>query len=132
MPTPHEVLHRPVTDQGERWGDLATDWQKADAHAVLSESGMVFTEVDGNPIDTHRITKLFGELVRRSGLPKIRLHDLRHSHTTHLIAAGEQPRTISARLGHSSVIFTQDRYGHLLPNAQATAASAVASLVDGQ
>lgn len=59
-------------------------------------------------------------------------HDLRHSHCAHLIAAGRNPREISQRLGHASVSFTLDRYGHLMPEAGAEAAAAVAALVDGQ
>ncbi len=45
----------------------------------------------------------------------IRFHDLRHSHCAHLIAAGRNPKEISRRLGHASVSFTLDRYGHLMP-----------------
>ncbi|MCA1705103.1 MAG: hypothetical protein LC808_18315, partial [Actinobacteria bacterium] len=45
--------------------------------------------------------------------------------------AGRNPREISQRLGHASVAFTLDRYGHLMPEAGAEAAAAVAALVDG-
>ncbi len=38
---------------------------------------------------------------------------------------------ICKRLGHSSVSFTYDRYGHLMPKADSDAAAAVATLVDG-
>jgi len=70
--------------------------------------------------------------VARSGLPRIRFHDLRHSHTAHLIAAGTVPiLAISKRLGHSSTSFTMDRYGHLMAGAGSQAASAVAAMVDG-
>ena len=66
----------------------------------------------------------------RSGLPRIRLHDLRHTHATHLLAAGTNIRVTSERLGHASVAFTLDVYGHVLPGQQADAAAAVAALVD--
>lgn len=65
-------------------------------------------------------------------MPVIRFHDLRHSHSAHLIAAGRNPREISQRPGHASVAFTLDRSGHLMPEAGAEAAAAVAALVDGQ
>lgn len=65
------------------------------------------------------------------GLPRIRFHDLRHTHTAHLIAAGQDAKVISTRLGHASVAFTYDRYGHLMPEADSAAALAVAALVDG-
>ena len=43
-----------------------------------------------------------------------RVHDLRHTHAAWLIAAGEHPKTIQTRLGHSSIQVTMDRYGHLM------------------
>jgi integrase len=50
---------------------------------------------------------------------------------THLLAAGTNVRVTSERLGHASVAFTLDVYGHVLPGQQADAAAAVAALVDG-
>jgi integrase len=43
-----------------------------------------------------------------------RIHDLRHTHAAWLIAAGEHPKVIQARLGHSSIQVTLDRCGHLM------------------
>jgi integrase len=67
----------------------------------------------------------------KSELPRIRFHDLRHTHVAHLIAAGEQPLLIAKRLGHASSAFTMDRYGHPFETAGSQAASAVAAMVDG-
>lgn len=53
-----------------------------------------------------------------AGVPKIRLHDLRHSHVAHLIEKGVSPMTIAERLGHESVNITLSVYGHLYPNKQ--------------
>lgn len=75
------------------------------------------------------MARIFVRLVKRSGLPRIRFHDLRHSHVAHLIEAGVDPLTISRRLGHASVAFTLDRYGHLFDQAGATAARAVGELL---
>lgn len=61
----------------------------------------------------------------------MRLHDLRHAHASHLLAAGVNVKVVSERLGHASVAFTLDVYGHVLPGQQADAAAAVAALVDG-
>ena len=95
------------------------------------DSGLVFTMPDGRGWHPDVITRAFARLVERSGLPRIRLHDLRHSHATHLLAAGTNVRVTSERLGHASVAFTLDVYGHVLPGQQADAAAAVAALVDG-
>ena len=73
----------------------------------------------------------FTRRVARSGLKRIRFHDLRHTHVAHLIAAKQQPLKIAKRLGHASAAFTQDRYGHLFEDADSEAGSAVAAMVDG-
>jgi integrase len=68
--------------------------------------------------------------VERTKLPRIRLHDPRHTHATQLLAAGTNVKLVSERLGHSTVAFTLDTYAHVLPGQQADAAAAVAALVD--
>ena len=54
-------------------------------------------------------------------LPRIRFHDLRHTHATHLLASGVHPKVASERLGHAQVGITLDTYSHVLPNMQAEA-----------
>ncbi len=61
--------------------------------------------------------------VRESGMKKIRLHDLRHSHSSHLIELGFTPVAISERLGHEKVETTLNTYVHLYPNKQAEIAN---------
>ena len=63
--------------------------------------------------------------MRRHKLPQIRLHDLRHSHATHLLAAGVHPKIAQERLGHSSVGITLDMYSHVLPGMQEDAVAKV-------
>jgi integrase len=67
--------------------------------------------------------------VKRSGVARVRLHDLRHGHATLALAAGVHPRVVQERLGHSSVTFTLDRYSHVVPAMQEDAAATVARLV---
>jgi integrase len=74
---------------------------------------------------------VFNRRVAKSDLPRVRFHDLRHTHVAHLIAAGEQPLLIARRLGHALAAFTQDRYRHLFEEAGFQAAFAVAAMVDG-
>jgi integrase len=95
-----------------------------------ADTGLVFTMPDGREWNPDTITQAFERLVAASGLPRITLHGLRHSHTTHLLAAGANPKLVSARLGHASVAFTLDRYGHVMAGHQAAAAAAVAEMVD--
>jgi integrase len=53
-----------------------------------------------------------------NGLPNIRLYDLRHSCARILLAAGENPKAISERLGHARIGITLDIYAHVLPSMQ--------------
>jgi integrase len=98
--------------------------------AGWADHGLVFCAPDGRPLNPDTVTQWFDRTVRRSDLPRIRLHDLRHTHATHLLATGVNLKVVSERLGHASVAFTLDRYGHVMPGQQASAAAAVAALVD--
>jgi integrase len=64
-------------------------------------------------------------LGQRLGLPRVRFHDLRHAHATHLLASGVHPKVASERLGHSKVGITMDLYSHVMPGMQADAAAKV-------
>ncbi len=64
------------------------------------------------------------------GRPPIRLHDLRHTHASHLLASGVNVKVVSERLGHASVAFTLDTYAHTMPGQQADAAAQVAAMID--
>lgn len=96
-----------------------------------TDSGLVFTGGTGGQLDPEKISARFDTLVRRFDGPRLRFHDLRHTHCAHLIGADVNVKAISRRLGHASVSFTLDRYGHLMPEADGHAALAVALLVDG-
>ena len=83
-----------------------------------AETGYVFVREDGRPLDPDRITHLFGVVVESCGLPRIRLHDLRHTAATLALGAGVHPKVVSERLGHSSIAITLDTYSHVLPSMQ--------------
>lgn len=75
--------------------------------------------------------KLRTDLIRgskESGVPQIRLHDLRHSHASLLIELGVSPLVIAERLGHDSVQTTLNTYAHLYPNKQGEVAEKLNSL----
>ena len=65
------------------------------------------------------------------GLPRIRLHDLRHTHATLALQAGIHPKVVSERLGHASVAFTLDTYAHAVPALEEAAAERLAAVVWG-
>lgn len=91
--------------------------------------GLVFARPDGSPIHPQVLSDRFDRLVQSARLPRIRFHDLRHTHATIALQAGVHPKVVSERLGHSTVAFTLDVYSHAVPHMQAEAAAQVASLV---
>lgn len=98
---------------------------------AYQDQDLVFAREDGTPVHPDFVSKHFQYLVESRHLPRIRLHDLRHSHASILFGLGHQPKVISDRLGHSSVAFTLDTYTHLLPAQREDAAAAVSDLVLG-
>lgn len=64
-------------------------------------------------------------------MPRIRLHDLRHTHATLALEAGVHPKIVQERLGHSSISITLDLYSHATDNMQAEAAAKVGAVVFG-
>jgi len=111
------------------------------------DTGLLFTreDVQGYHPDTitgvfsrhqDRINKRLRDEAKQKGeqpqtLPHIRLHDLRHTHATLLLANGENPKVVSERLGHASVAFTLTVYAHVLPGFQKDAACRLAAVIDG-
>lgn len=69
------------------------------------------------------MTRLFKDLLRTANLPNVRLHDLRHSCATLLLAQGVNPRVVMETLGHSQVSLTLNTYSHVLPSLQRDAAA---------
>ncbi|HEY5170833.1 MAG TPA: site-specific integrase [Acidimicrobiia bacterium] len=92
----------------------------------------MFATADGRPIHPHLMSDAFQKLVKRSGLPRIRLHDLRHTHATLLLKAGVPIKVVSERLGHATPAFTMATYQHVLPGMQAEAAETFAELLELQ
>lgn len=99
--------------------------------SLYADSGLVFCKVDGSPMHPDLFSQQFDRMVARSSLPRIRLHDLRHTHATLALQAGLHPKVVSERLGHASVSFTLDVYSHAIPAMQEDAAERIASLVFG-
>jgi integrase len=91
---------------------------------------LVFVAKRGGPIrESKFVRRYFKPLLRKAGLPNIRLYDLRHLAATLALAAGVSPKVISEQLGHSSVAFTLDVYSHVLPHMQDAAAEKVQALL---
>jgi integrase len=87
-----------------------------------TETGLVFVRADGDAIHPQRLSQWFAQHVRRAGLPKIRLHDVRHSYATAVIRAGVPHKVVSQRIGHANPTITMTTYQHVLPGDDEQAA----------
>ena len=136
------IIGRPKTLRGER--KIALDDQTIQvlqSHRAAQrrekqllgdgyqDHGLVFAREDGTPVHPDYFSQTFDRTVRRLGLPKIRLHDLRHTHATLGLAAGVHVKVISDRLGHATTSFTQDVYMHAIPAVEEDAADQIAHIV---
>ena len=83
----------------------------------------------GSPLDPSTVTHLFHKIAQRARLEGLRLHNLRHSYTSIMIAAGVNIKAISQSLGHANIGITLDTYGHLLPGMGRTAAERFGKLL---
>jgi integrase len=136
------VVGRPKTRRGER--KVALDDQtiallkqhqirqrgeRRLVGAAYENNDLVFAREDGRPVHPDYFSQTFDRTVKRLGLPKIRLHDLRHTHATLGLAAGVPVKVISDRLGHATSSFTQDVYMHAIPAVEEEAAARIANLM---
>ena len=115
-----EVLKGQAARQLEEQGDWDEAWV---------ETGLVFTQESGAALDPETVTRYFRQAVKKSLLPRIRLHDLRHTHATLALQAGIHPKVVSERLGHANISITLDTYSHAIPAMQEDAAALIAGLV---
>jgi integrase len=97
--------------------------------ASYTDSDLVITTEDGRPFHPETLSGLFVRQAKRAGLPPIRLHDLRHSVASVLLARGVHPKVVSEMLGHATIALTLDTYSHVIPSLQQEAASVVAAAV---
>lgn len=88
----------------------------------LRDDDLVFAHPDGQPLDPSTITHSFSRIIKKAGIPRIRFHDLRHTHATLMLKQGIHPKIVSERLGHSSIGITLDTYSHVMPGLQEAAA----------
>ena len=106
------------------------------ALALARDDSLVLGDLEGRHLHPERFSRTFKATVARcrkalgdDAPPMIRLHDLRHTHATLLLSAGEPVKTVSERLGHRSVTVTLTIYAHVMPGDQKRAASRFAALV---
>jgi integrase len=130
------VLVEPKTAHSRRTVYLApgslevlTDHRRVQAQERLmagsswnSTHNLVFSTTDGRPIEGGRVSWAFHRALRVAGLPRIRIHDLRHTAATQLLERGVHPKVVQEMLGHSTITLTLDTYSHVVPGLHAEVA----------
>jgi integrase len=130
------VFAEPKTKQSRRTIPLPVSINKALLEHYLKSPGksptdLIFPGRKGEPLDQPALARRhFKPILKAAGLPAtVRLYDLRHSHATALLVAGENPKVVSERLGHASITLTLDTYSHVLPTMEQAAAAKVEGLM---
>lgn len=90
-----------------------------------NEGNYVYCQADGSPYCPGYISKKFTAFLKKHNLKQIRLHDLRHSNATLMLACGVPAKVASERLGHSNIAITMDLYSHVLDSMQQDAADKI-------
>ncbi len=103
--------------------------QLADQGVPHDRGDWMFCNQRGRFLNPESATRLFRRVVARTPVPRIRFHDLRHTHASLLIAAGIPVKVVSERLGHAHPAFTMHTYQHVLPGMSAAAADTFAALI---
>jgi hypothetical protein len=96
--------------------------------AGYKDEDLIFARANGSPWPPTQLSSEFARLARKRGI-RIRFHDLRHTHATHLLKAGVPVRVVSERLGHAAASITLDVYAHVLPGQQQEAAAKVDAML---
>jgi integrase len=127
--TPKSGRHRAITLPAyavQELGRLKHEQAEALLALGVRQTGdtLLCCRADGEPHQPLSLTYEFARFMRRlKDLPRVRFHDLRHSHATQLLASGVHPKIASERLGHASVGITLDLYSHVTDTMQSEAAA---------
>ncbi|MGT8956992.1 tyrosine-type recombinase/integrase [Bacillus cereus] len=93
------------------------------------DNDLVMCTPFGTPINPANVRRSLNALIQKAAVPKIRFHDLRHTHATLLLAKGVNVKVISERLGHSNIKITLDTYSHVLPTMQEDAVNKIEEIL---
>ena len=89
---------------------------------TLGSGDLVFMSTVGTLSEPRNVNRAFEALLQRAGLRRVRLHDLRHTCASLLLAQGVPARVVMETLGHSAIAVTMNTYSHVLPSLQREAA----------
>ncbi|MET3657894.1 tyrosine-type recombinase/integrase [Sporosarcina psychrophila] len=110
----HEQREIEKVGAGETWIEEEYDW--------------VFCQLNGTHMYPSSPTNRWSKFLKKHNFKYIRLHDLRHTSASILIAQGEHAKVISERLGHADISVTMNTYGHVFKSANRSAGDKMESI----
>lgn len=105
--------------------------EKLKLGSVYRNLDLVFASEIGTPLQQKNMRdRHFKPLLKKAGLPDdVRVYDLRHTTATMLLSEGVNPKIVSERLGHASIVLTLDTYSHVLPTMQEDATARLETML---
>jgi integrase len=94
--------------------------------------GLVFASRIGTPLEMGRVHKHWNSAVGKAGIPRCRIHDLRHTVASHLMRGGMNVLEVARFLGHSNASLVLEVYGHVAPSTHGKAATLMDALLASQ
>lgn len=124
VPAPYimDILKEEQTAQKENRLKAGPLWE--------NKNGFVFTNAIGGHYSQQYVHKKFKNVVQFIEMPSLRFHDLRHTYAVAAIRAGDDIKTVSENLGHASVAFTLDIYGHVTDEMRQSSAERMQAYID--
>lgn len=95
-----------------------------------NQLNLVFTDELGHHLYTQTVLKNFKKIVGSIGIPDTRFHDLRHTYATLSLQNGDDIKTVSEALGHATVAFTLDVYGHVTQQMKKASAERMQAFIE--
>lgn len=114
----------------EKIKHLQEEWERARGAAWKNKDRLVFTNPDGTHLSSSNVYRHFKRIVDKMGLHEVRFHDLRHTYAVISIENGVDMKTLSMSMGHHSVAFTMDKYGHVSGTMRKKAAEKMAEYIN--
>lgn len=118
-----DILKEQILEKNKRKAKLE------DSNIKYNDLGLIFCQADGNPMHPDTISSWFPNFMKDNGLPRLRFHDLRHNHFSHIIESGVSIAVASERAGHREKSTTMNIYTHAIQTAQREAAEAMGKIL---
>jgi integrase len=133
--TGERYVSKPKSKAGNRaiWlDDMTADELRKHKEArpqLVPPKDFVCSTADYNTLHQRNLTQVLYRIIKDEGLPRLRFHDLRHTHASLLLSAGISPKVTQERLGHARIETTMNTYSHVLPSLQQEAADKIGELL---